>query len=241
MIETNTNVQNRVPTRERVIDEAELIQVENACFFPGMTESEIKDEIQRYKSAELGKAVKVLVANGVPIIPPSKEQRAQFFNVPTAEIVADLLRHKRLHLVADEAIYNKQTMPTYEKVYSHIARIFPHLPLEIEPLQNHLLSLRGKSGRTRYNEWGYLNQIYKHAKRFFNLSKNPMNDIDRPRVKKSVPNPLSWDQVTALLKTPESVKEQAALHIYLGHGWRPPGEGLKIRAGDVRRAADGCL
>ena len=72
------------------------------------------------------------------------------------------------------------------------------------------------------------------------LQYDPMHKMKRPNVQEQAPNPMNLGQVKALLKLGMSLREQAAVHLLAGHGWRA-NEPLEILAGEVRSIKDNWI
>ena len=162
------------------------------------------------------------------------------FPIPTTHIVEDLLRRKCLKLPKGDSPVPKTTIRTYERNFHRLARVFPHLPLTPQPIELHLSTLDGASGRNRRNAWDDLNMLYSHAHKCFGLSVHPMASIERPRAERAPIRTLSWDATRALFATAETTEEMAALSTLCGHGWRQI-EHRRVTAGDARRAVDGAI
>ena len=90
----------------------------------------------------------------------------------------------------------------------------------------------GKTGRRRRNIHDALVMLYRHAVRRFELSKNPMEEIERPMVTKKPIKTLTMEQVRALFKATGTLRERVAIDLLLGHGWRQV-EARMVRVEDV--------
>lgn len=133
-----------------------------------------------------------------------------------------------------------QTLKTYRKVWKRFEAAFSHLPTDRELILDYLGNFNGPSGRNRLNHQDAIHYLFRHAVAMGWLTYDPMHKMKRPNVQEQAPNPMNLGQVKALLKLGMSLREQAAVHLLAGHGWRA-NEPLEILAGEVRSIKDNWI
>jgi len=98
----------------------------------------------------------------------------------------------------------------------------------------------GGTGRYKRNQHDLLNLLYKHAVRFFGVSENPFDNLERPTITHKPIRTLSLAEVGKVDKVIETVTERVVWELLVGHGWRQI-EVRRITAGDVRSISDGVI
>jgi integrase len=152
----------------------------------------------------------------------------------SAEVIDHFLRH----------VHHKGVKPdtpkTYKKHLSRFAQQFPILPLDIEVIMSYLDQFQGETGRHKRNQYDLLKRLYKHAERYFKISTNPFDDLDRPRATKKPIRTLSLEEVDKVCGTLQTDTERAVWQLLCGHGWRQI-EVRRVTAGDVRSIRNGLI
>ena len=133
-----------------------------------------------------------------------------------------------------------ETMKTYRKVWNRFSAAFSHLPTDRDLILDYLGNFNGPTGRTRLNHQDCIHYLYKHAVAMGWLPHDPMYKMKRPNVQEQAPNPMTLMQVKSLFDLNMSLREQAAIHLLAGHGWRA-NEPLEILAGEVRSISDNWI
>jgi integrase len=175
-----------------------------------------------------------LHSDGVDTGVMSRSQAGSPPAVRTRDVIESLLSHKK-HKRAKES-----SIKTYRKHYDRFEREFPWMPETVDPILEYLARFDGESGRTRRNQHDDLGRLYRHAVRFHEMKKNPMEGLERPLVTKQPVRSLSLDQVRLLDQAVETPVERVALDLLLGHGWRQV-EVRRIEAADVFGIQDGII
>ncbi len=153
---------------------------------------------------------------------------------PTAQVIASYDR-ELVH-----AGRKPQTLKTYRKVWKRFDAAFGHLPTDRELILDYLGNFNGPSGRNRLNHQDAIHYLFKHAVDMGWLPFDPMHKMKRPNVQEQAPNPMTLGQVKALFDLNMSLREQAAIHLLAGHGWRA-NEPLGILAGEVRSISENWI
>ncbi len=166
------------------------------------------------------------------IIPPLSQPLTS--SIPTKDVIESLMRHKRYKRV------KKETIHTYQKHYDRFARRFPSLPLETGDILEYLDQCEGDTGRYKRNQHDLLRVLYKHAYRFFEIPRNPMESLERPRITQKPIRTLSVKEACKVDAVVNTITEKAVWELTVGHGWRQI-EVRRITAGDVRLISDGVI
>jgi hypothetical protein len=218
-------------TEEIFENEEETFQLFKKVFYPGKTDSEVKQIIEEERARDLAKALEILHANGLERVPP--KQPAEVV-LRTAVVIDSLLKWNSLNK------RKASTVKTDDKRYGRIIRELPVLPTSRDEILEFLSQFDGETGRYRLDYYDRLSRIYRHAVDCFGLPANPMKLINRPKLSHKPLRPLSWADVAVLLKTSETDTEEVLLEMSVGVGWRPV-EIRRIKGLDVRRARDGLI
>jgi len=78
----------------------------------------------------------------------------------------------------------------------------------------------GGTGRYKRNQHDLLNLLYKHAVRFFGVSENPFDNLERPAITHKPIRTLSLAEVGKVDEVIETVTERVVWELLVGHGWR---------------------
>ena len=169
------------------------------------------------------------------VFPPLKKQSSGASSaVLTQDVIDSLVRYKKHERAKDG------TIQTYQKNLGRFARQFPVLPLETETVLSYLEQFNGKTGRYRRNQHDFLNMLYKHATRFFDIANNPLDNLGRPRITRTPIRTLTLKQVGEVDSVVLTTREKAVWELTVGHGWRQV-EVRRITAGDVRAVDNGVI
>lgn len=183
-----------LPTTEEIFKrEEEIYQLGKKLFFPGKTDSEIKQIIEEEKARDLAPALEILRANRLKIVPAKQPAEV---GLRTAVVIESLL--KRNSLKKRKA----STIKTDEKRYGRIIDELSVLPASPDEILKFLSQFDGETGRYRLDFYDRLSRIYRHAVDCFGLPTNPMKHIERPEPSHKPLRTLSWAEVAALLETP---------------------------------------
>ena len=175
----------------------------------------------------------VKTSTNIPVgyYPPPRDESE---TVSTSSLVDSFLKHKMNRGVKES------TLRTYEKKLGPFERYFPILPEDLSPVMEFLANFTGKSGRHRKNYQATLRALYQHAVQFHNFPKNVLQNVDPPIVRKKAIKTLELEQVLRLLEIADNLKEQAALSLLIGQGWRQV-EVRRVLARDVREIEAGQI
>jgi integrase len=94
----------------------------------------------------------------------------------------------------------------------------------------YLEQFTGTTRRHRGNHQDLLGMLYEHAAKHFGIAKNPMLLIERTTISTRPIRPLSLAQVQLALRSPDNLRDAAALDLLVGHGWRQ----VEVRRAPVR-------
>jgi integrase len=172
------------------------------------------------------------------LAPPQSSKRElpqpRHSGIQTDKVIASLIEHKKYKGVKEG------TVDTYLKRLSRFEREFPFLPDDLATIMNYLSNFAGETGRNRRNHQDCLAMLFEHAVRFFDLPRNPLSGLNRPRVIHKPIKTLTLDEIGVLDSAPKSLTERVALDLLIGHGWRQI-EVRRIVAADVFSIRGGIM
>ena len=82
--------------------------------------------------------------------------------------------------------------------------------------------------------------LYKHAYRFFEIPRNPIESLERPRISQKPIRTLSLEEARKVDAVVNTITEKAVWELTFDHGWRQIAV-RRITAGDVRSIANGVI
>ena len=160
--------------------------------------------------------------------------RKQVTRIMTQDVIDSYLLHKEHEEAADSS------MKTYRKRLRRFARQFPVLPLETKTTIKYLRQFTGRTRRHKLNHQDTLNALYEHALHFFDVPKNPLKNLKRPKVVGLPIRTLSLEEVYRVNLVIYTITEEVVWQLTVGHGWRQV-EVRRITAGDVRSISNGTI
>ena len=126
-----------------------------------------------------------------------KNQASNPFEQPalrTQEVIDHYFKFKQ-----NEGV-KEATISTYSKRLALFAREFPVLPLKADTILKYLARFSGETGRHRRNHQDTIKGLYEHAEIYFELPRNPMAKMRRPRITHKAIATLKREQVRQFVR-----------------------------------------